>query len=300
HEEEFWRACQGDEDLVHLNSVARLDGDLYVSHLGPRPEEGWSHAEGGKIINITQNQVVCDDLRHPHTLVPRDGALYWLESGRSRVHRYSPRDGHEILLELHGYLRGMTFDERFMYVGASALRRRSRSTGATNVYPSATADDWHSWIHRVDRTTLEVARRRMTVFGEEIYDLMRVEPAVAELHGSDREEVVVDRMWKYEDTYWDRVAVHNEQVQYWENEFAVLKEMASDLREQVSDLRKQASALRKEASDSQGQVSNLKTELASVYNCRWWRWARRVRSPFERLGLLPRRPVQREPVSLVR
>ena len=128
YEEEFWRACQGDEDLVHLNSVARLDGDLHVSVLGPRPEEGWSHAQGGKIINITRNEVVCGDLHHPHTLVVHEGALYWLESRRSRIHRYSRCGGHEVLLELQGYLRGLTFNERFMYVGASALRRRSRST----------------------------------------------------------------------------------------------------------------------------------------------------------------------------
>ncbi len=282
HEEEVWRAEQPDEDRVHLNGVGRLGSEVYVSLFGPRPEAGWFHARGGKIVNVTRNQVVCNDLFHPHTLVAHEGSLYWLESRRGRVHRYSPSGGHEVLLELRGYLRGLTFDEQFMYVAASALRRRSRSTGVMNTHPSASADDWHSWIYRVDCTSLAATRRRMTAFGGEIYDLMWAGPSAAETGCPDRDQAVVSRIWKYEDAYRDLEANGRQ----WRQS---LQRQNADLQQQVGILETRVSDSQEQLTQSQEEISHLKGELRRVHNCRRWRWAGRILRPFEQLGLLPLR-----------
>jgi tetratricopeptide (TPR) repeat protein len=204
HESEYWRYCDEQTDVVHLNSVAQLNGDVYVSVFGPKPPEGWAFAANGQIINVSKNKVICDGLAHPHTLMEVEGMLYWLESRKGLVHRFSERDGHQIVLHLDGYLRGLTYDDKYLYVAASALRRRSRSTGVMSLPPSENPEDLHSWIYRIDRKTLQpVEKRKLTAFGAEIYDLAIVKQNRPSCYPQAKKaDAVVQRIWKYEDEYF--------------------------------------------------------------------------------------------------
>lgn len=201
-EAEYWRYSTAETglDTIHLNGVAELDGDVYVSLFGPKPPEGWLMATGGQIINVTRDKIICEGLNHPHSPVNVDGTLYWLESRLGLVHSFSKASGHRIVLSLRGYLRGLTYDNEYLYIGASARRRRSRSTGV-NIPPSEELDDLHSWIYRIRRDNLQcIERRSLTRWGAEIYDLAPVSANSLSFPDTDS-QAVVQRFWRFEDEF---------------------------------------------------------------------------------------------------
>jgi hypothetical protein len=209
-ESELWRQCNiNDKDQLHINSVCSLNGEIYVSCFGDRPENGWQSSQSGKIININTGEVVCDNLQHPHTLVSRSGAVYWLESKTGLVHKYTPGEGHETLMKLDGYVRGLAFDGDLMYVGASALRRHSRSMGTANKIISDNPDDFYCWIYRVSLGAGKIDRRNLTAYGNEIYDLFLAHDAPLEISRASSGYAVTDRLWRIEDD----CHAHNDKLQ---------------------------------------------------------------------------------------
>jgi hypothetical protein len=199
-ESEFWRQCQSnDKDEMHVNSMCAVSREVYVSFFGERPANGWQSSQKGKIVNIHTGEVVCDNLQHPHTLVLWYGDIYWLESKAGQLHKYTPGGKHKVTLQLDGYLRGLVFDDDFIYIGASAVRRKSRSTGTLNQIASDNPDNFHSWIYRVSQRTGEVERRNMTGFGAEIYDLFPVPAMPVETTEFSSAYSLADRLWRLED-----------------------------------------------------------------------------------------------------
>lgn len=198
HESPFWSYCGQTTDVVHVNSVANLEGQVFVSMFGEKPPTGWSAANHGQIVNVSTGEIITRDLIHPHSLITLDGGLYWLESGTGRLHRYSKRDGHEILATIDGYVRGFVTDERYYYVAVSARRRRSRSTGTPNAPVALTSSDANSWIYRIDRMDGSRERRRLTAFGAEIFDLAVV-PEDFHSPATPGIDPVVQRIWQFED-----------------------------------------------------------------------------------------------------
>jgi GT2 family glycosyltransferase len=201
-ESEYWRYSDEQIDNVHVNSVAVVDNEVYVSLFGTKPKEGWKYARSGKIINISSNRVVCDNQFHPHSLLDIDGTLYWLESGTGKVFRYTETEGLEVVMKLPGYLRGITYDDKNFYIASSAARQQSRSTGTLNVAPS-NPDDMHSWIYRISREDLKVERRELTFFGAEIFDLVLLDDKIQfDAHwAKDPTAPVLRRLWRYDQEY---------------------------------------------------------------------------------------------------
>jgi len=195
-EKEFWRYNDDLEDTVHINSIAHANGKIFVSLFDKKPENGaWRDAKSGKIVEIENNKIVFQNLYHPHTLVFIDDELYCLESGKGLVHKFFNHQ-HKVILELNGYIRGMTFDENYLYVGASAHRKTSRSIGIPNAPISSKTEDTHSWIYRINRKTLDYEKKDMTYFGAEIFDLRIIS------HNyilSNTEDPIIQRMLKLED-----------------------------------------------------------------------------------------------------
>lgn len=239
---EYWRYCDEDMDIVHVNSVAQLEGAVFVSMFGPKPEDGWQSARAGKIVDVTANRVVCDNLYHPHSLLNIDGMLYWLESGRGLVHRFSETNGHEVVAALPGYLRGIAYDGRHLYIGASARRRRSKSTGTTNKVGPLTVGEANSWIYRLNRETFEIDKRNLTAFGAEIYDIV---PLVdGEDVNFDAEiDPIVQRMWRFEDEYLEAASRVESLVQLQADRQRILGQLGEKTRD-LELLRKQMDELR--------------------------------------------------------
>lgn len=200
NETEFWRYNNDGIDTMHVNSVAKIGNQLFVAMFGAKPEEGWKEAKSGKILNITTKQTIFEGLHHPHSITAIDETLYWLESGTGIIHRYSNAKGHESFLKLDGYLRGLTFDKKYLYVAASGHRRKSRSTGVPNIPQSSTKEESRSWIYRIKRKNGGYERKELTYYGTEIYDLFLLEKKYDFIKYGNP---IIQRLWKYEDTYFN-------------------------------------------------------------------------------------------------
>ncbi|HVB66177.1 MAG TPA: DUF4915 domain-containing protein, partial [Candidatus Acidoferrales bacterium] len=197
-ENEFWKYNSDMYDTVHINSIVCVGDKIFVSLFGQKPEQGWLNAKAGKIYEITENKEICNNLHHPHSLVTIDDYLYFLESGSGSIHRLSRKGDDEVVLKLKGYLRGITSDENYLYVGASARRRKSRSQGTPNVQESSDSDYTHSWIYRINKKTLKFEKKDLTPFGAEIFDLRIVS---SEYVIPETKNPLVERIWKYEDEF---------------------------------------------------------------------------------------------------
>jgi hypothetical protein len=268
-----WRPDDSFADGLHINSVACLAGVTIVSMFGEKPADGWASAIQGRVVNITTGDVLADNLVHPHSLLVSDGTLYWLESQPGLVHRFTASDGHSVLGKLDGYLRGIARDGEYLYVAASARRRRSRSSGTMNAPVAETSSLAHSWLYRLHLGTLDHDRTQFTAYGSEIFDLAVVPPdfAVRSLPSVD---AVSQRIWRAEDaliqTRFELERVMSERqarVADSVDEIAmsrvphsselVAKQAAqiSELQQSLDDERESKSALPQTGSDSDGTVA---------------------------------------------
>lgn len=94
----------------------------------------------------------------------------------------------------------MTFIGDQIYVGVSALRRHSRSTGVPNAVVARSSREAHSWICRVNLDGSNARYGRLTEFGTEIYDLACTEHDAARPFLDQRAELAaVERIWSYDD-----------------------------------------------------------------------------------------------------
>ena len=200
-ETEFWRQHPTDqEDKVHINSMCHLNGDLYVSFFGDKLKDQRASSRDGQVVNISTGEIVCNHLLQPHSLLPYAGSVYWLESKRGNLYKYTPGGRSEAILHLSGYLRGLVIDDDFIYIGASAERRYSRSTGALNVPLSKNPDDKCCWLYRVSQKTGKVCRYNFTPFGNEIYDLFPLSDIPVEMDDHSAKNATVQRLWRIEDS----------------------------------------------------------------------------------------------------
>jgi len=195
-EEIYWKYNDDETDTVHVNSMTKYDGKIYISIMGHKVGENWSLTEDGKIIEIPTNRIIYQNINHPHSLLTIDDELYCLESKTSNIHRFSKRRNHETILELNGYLRGISIDKNYFYIGASAFRRKSKSTGNLNAPIDLKPDDFHSWIYRVNKNDLSYEKKDMTMYAAEIYDILSIKHPYTI---SSDENPIVKRIWKYED-----------------------------------------------------------------------------------------------------
>lgn len=169
-EKEYWRGHPSDEDALHINGIARYEGDIYVSNFGPKPEGGWSSAQEGSILNVDKNEALWSGLKHPHSPTSALGALWWLESKTGVLFKHA--DGKtEPFLQLEGYVRGLAFDDKNAYIGVSARRRISRSTGAVIPTDDATSASANCGVYRVNLADKTFEYRPLTLWGSEIYDV---------------------------------------------------------------------------------------------------------------------------------
>jgi hypothetical protein len=246
-EAEFWRHCPADDkDEAHVNSICQANGEVYVSLFGEKPASGWQSSQKGKILNITTGEVICGDLQHPHTLVLHRGDIYWLESKAGLLHKYTPGGKHEVILHLNGYVRGLLFDDEFIYIGASAVRRKSRSTGTLNQLASGNPDDYHCWIYRVSQHTGAVQRRSLTGFGAEIYDLYPIPFMPREASEFSSAYALAGRLWRIED---DRAA----------------------LQKRLEDCHNELLSSRAEHDQLNHEFLHVRADLDHVLGTVWWR-----------------------------
>lgn len=115
------------EDRCHLNGLGMLNGaPRYVTALGRGDSfEGWrpTKANGGLLIDIQTNRILCDDLSMPHSPRWHAGQLWVLESGRGGLCRVDYATGRRhTVAQVPGFTRGLDFHGPLAFVGLSQVR----------------------------------------------------------------------------------------------------------------------------------------------------------------------------------
>ncbi|MCV6597057.1 MAG: TIGR03032 family protein [Mangrovicoccus sp.] len=120
-----------DEDRCHLNGLAMEGGvPRYASAVSrSNAIDGWRdrRRDGGVVIDIAGNQIICEGLSMPHSPRMHQGQLWVLNAGTGELGRVVlPEDGgmghFEPLCFCPGFLRGLGFARGFAFVGLSKPR----------------------------------------------------------------------------------------------------------------------------------------------------------------------------------
>jgi uncharacterized protein (TIGR03032 family) len=121
------------EDRCHLNGLAMVDGQpAYVTAVSRSDTvDGWRdrRSDGGVVIDVQTNRIICQDLSMPHSPRLHRGELWVLNAGTGELGvivypedrqggmgRFEPR------LFCPGFLRGLAFYGNLAFVGLSQPR----------------------------------------------------------------------------------------------------------------------------------------------------------------------------------
>ena len=114
-----------DEDRCHLNGLAMQDGRPRYATAVSRSDtiDGWRdrRADGGIVIDIVSDEIICDGLSMPHSPRLHNGELWLLNAGTGELGVvvdgvFEPR------VFCPGFLRGLAFHGNCAFVGLSKPR----------------------------------------------------------------------------------------------------------------------------------------------------------------------------------
>lgn len=122
------------EDRCHLNGMGTQDGEIAFVTLCGRSDEriGWKVAKrnGGCVIDVRSNEVLCEGLSMPHSPRWYDGRLWLLNSGAGE---FGYLDGNRFVpvAQCPGFARGLAFLGKYAVIGLSKLRENTFASGLT-------------------------------------------------------------------------------------------------------------------------------------------------------------------------
>lgn len=125
-----------DEDRCHLNGLAMRDGKpAFVTAVSKSDTiDGWRdrRADGGVVIDVEKNKVVCEGLSMPHSPRWHNGQLWVLNAGTGELGTVELPKGAKAkgakmgkfkpVAFCPGFLRGLSFHNGFAFVGLSRPR----------------------------------------------------------------------------------------------------------------------------------------------------------------------------------
>lgn len=122
------------EDRCHLNGFCLRDGTLaYATALGKSDtKEGWRSlkASGGVVIDVQRDSILAEGLSMPHSPIWHQGKLWVLESGTGALVTIDERSGEKSeICRFPGFLRGLTFFDRYAIIGTSKIREKDQFGG---------------------------------------------------------------------------------------------------------------------------------------------------------------------------
>lgn len=152
---ELWRppfiSALVDEDRCHLNGMAMQDGEpRYVTAVSKSDTiDGWRdrRADGGVVIDVKTNQIVCQGLSMPHSPRMHNGKLWLLNSGTGELGVINLKeDGtgeFEPRVFCPGFTRGLTFHGNYAFVGLSKPRyKRFEGLALDDKLKQADSEAW--------------------------------------------------------------------------------------------------------------------------------------------------------------
>jgi uncharacterized protein (TIGR03032 family) len=152
---ELWRpsfiSALVDEDRCHLNGLAMDNGEAaYVTAVSRSDTiDGWRDRrhDGGVIIDVRKNKVICEGLSMPHSPRLHNGELWVLNSGTGELGvvegaakgkgKFVPR------VFCPGFARGLTIRNGFAYIGLSKPRyKRFEGLALDQKLKDADSEPW--------------------------------------------------------------------------------------------------------------------------------------------------------------
>ena len=115
------------EDRCHLNGLAMVDGEPRYVTACSRSDlvDGWRdrRVDGGVVIDVTSNEIICTGLSMPHSPRWYQEKLWLHNSGHGELGYIDIQTGtFEAVAFCPGYLRGLAFWEDYAIVGLSKPR----------------------------------------------------------------------------------------------------------------------------------------------------------------------------------
>ena len=167
------------EDRCHLTGLAMVDGHPgYVTACGKSDEaKGWEEGrtEGGIVIDVRENQVVCSGLSMPHSPRWHDGKLWILNSGTGYLGYVDLAESSFVPVSFcPGYARGMATMGNFALISLSKAREPDGFSGLEleSKLKETSAEPWCG-ILVVDLTTGNLLHwLRIDGVVDEIFDLV--------------------------------------------------------------------------------------------------------------------------------
>ena len=122
------------EDRCHLNGFAMEDGQPRFATAVSRSDvaDGWRdrRVDGGIVIDIATQEIVCDGLSMPHSPRLHGGRLWLLNSGSGELGYVDPDAGRfQPVAFCPGYARGLAFADDHAIVGLSLAREDRTFSG---------------------------------------------------------------------------------------------------------------------------------------------------------------------------
>ncbi len=168
-----------DEDRCHLNGLAMEDGKpAYVTAISRSDTvDGWRdrRANGGIVIDVRTDEIICEGLSMPHSPRIHNGQLWLLNGGTGElgvvVRGENGGMGHfEPRVFCPGFLRGLSFHGGFAFVGLSKPRyKRFEGLALDQRLKEADSEPWCG-VQIID------LEKRSCV------DWFRIDGAIAELY----------------------------------------------------------------------------------------------------------------------
>lgn len=167
------------EDRCHLNGLAMKDGQpAYVTAVSQSDvADGWREhrANGGIVIDVNRNEIVCTGLSMPHSPRWHNDRLWLLNSGTGDFGYVDLATGRfEPLCFCPGYMRGLSFHGDFALVGLSKPRHNKTFSGlALDANLKSRTAEARCGVQVIDLRTGDVVHwLRMEGVVEELYDVI--------------------------------------------------------------------------------------------------------------------------------
>ena len=142
-----------DEDRCHLNGMAMAAGEpAYVTAVSrSNTIDGWRdrRADGGVVIDVRTNQIVCEGLSMPHSPRMHNGKLWLLNSGAGELgtvelpKKKGGKGKFKPVVFCPGFLRGLAFHDNYAFVGLSKPRyKRFEGLALDQKLKDADSEPW--------------------------------------------------------------------------------------------------------------------------------------------------------------
>jgi len=199
------------EDRCHLNGLA-LENNLpkYVTALSSTNyKDGWREdiMNSGIIMDVTTNEILCENLAMPHSPRIINGDLYFLESARGKLFKWnSATKEKELIYNFNKFIRGFKYYKGILFIAFSKIRESSKSFQKVEVKGNSLNAGFTIFDLRT-RTSFGELLYTNTI--DEIYDINIIEgynkPGIVTKLNKKNSSIIVTP----ENVYWKKISEEN-------------------------------------------------------------------------------------------